>query len=74
LPRTNEENAAVARYEVLKKSLHTLPDFYFDEISLKWEVNSPDNPIISVTDDRIRDECTRVQEKVVKLLSKYEVA
>ena len=74
LPSTNEEKAAVAQYEALKKSLHTLPDFYFDAISLQWGLNSPDNPIIRVTDDRVRDECTRVQEKVVKHLSKYEVA
>ncbi len=73
-PGTDEDRTAVARYEALKKSLHTLPDFYFDDISLVWGSNSPDNPVISVTDDRIRDECTKVQEKVVRLLSKYEVA
>jgi hypothetical protein len=73
-PSTDEEKAAVAQYEALKKSLHPLPDFYFEAISLKWKFNSPDNPMIRVTDDSVRDECTRVQEKVVKLLSKYEGA
>jgi hypothetical protein len=72
--KTVEDKRAVARYEALKKSLHSLPEFHFRDISLEWGVNSPDNPIISVTDDRIRDECTRVQEKVIKLLSKYDVA
>lgn len=73
-PSTDEDKAAVARYEALKKSLHTLPDFYFADISLVWGFNSPDNPVISVADDRIRDECTKVQEKVARLLSKYEAA
>jgi hypothetical protein len=72
LPSTDEEKAAVAQYEALKKSLHTLPNFYFDGISLEWGFNSPDFPIISATDDRVRDECTRVQEKILKLLSKYD--
>ena len=74
LPSTNEEKAAVALYEALKKSLHALPDFYFEDISLKWEFNSPANPFISATDEHVRDECTGVQEKVVKLLSKYDGA
>lgn len=73
LPGTDEEKAAVAQYEALKTSLHTLPDFHFDTISLKWGFNSPDNPIIDVIDDRTHDECRRVQERVIKLLSKYEV-
>jgi hypothetical protein len=73
-PSTDEEKAVVAQYEALKTSLHPLPDFYFEAIGLKWGSNSPDNPVIRVTDDRVRDECTRVQEKVVKLLSKYEGA
>lgn len=70
-PSTNEEKVAVAQYQALKKSLRRLPDFYCDAISLEWSLNSPDYPIISITDDRIRDECTRVQEKVMKLLFKY---
>ncbi len=56
----------------MKKSWHSLPDFYFDNISLNWELNSPINPLLSVTDDHIRGECTRVQHKVMKLLSKYD--
>jgi hypothetical protein len=39
-------------------------------------IGSPDMPMaeIYVTDDRIRDECTRVQKMVVTLLSSYEKA
>ena len=74
LPSTDEEKASVAQYETLKESLHPLPDFYFNDISLEWGFNSPVRPIISVTDDHLRDECKGVQEKVIKLLSKYDAA
>jgi len=71
-PSTNEEKELVEEYEALKKSIHTLPDFYFDDISLRWALNSPNNPSISVSDDRIRLECTRVRDTAVSLLSRYE--
>jgi hypothetical protein len=74
LPRTKEEEMAVGQYEALKKSLHKIPDFYFGNVSLAWEFNSPGNPVIIVSDDRVRDECAKVQENVVRLLSKYEDA
>jgi len=73
-PRTNEEKEAVARYEALKKSFHRLPEFYFGDISLEWGINAPDNPLIVVDDERIRDECRRIQEKIIGLLTKYEKA
>jgi hypothetical protein len=72
LPTTNEEKAAVAQYETLKKSLHRLPDFYFDDISLEWGFNPPYGFGFIVADDHIHEECKGVQEKVGKLLSKYE--
>lgn len=74
LPSTKDEKVAVAQYEALKKSLHELPDFYFGTVSMNWAFNSPDNPTISVIDDRVRDECAKVQDKVVKLLTKYDAA
>lgn len=76
LPDTEEDKAAVARYEALKKSLHSLPDFYFRDFSLDWVIGSPSSlgPSIVISDETIRDECTRVQEKVVGLLSTYEKA
>jgi len=61
VPKNKEEEMAVAQYEALKKSLHTLPDFYFGTISLRWAFNSSDNRVMSIVDDRVRDECTRVQ-------------
>ena len=73
-PRTREEEAEFAQYEALKGSLHALPDFYFGSISLVWEFNSPNNPTIGIADNQVRDECTKVQEKVVSLLSRYEDA
>lgn len=72
-PIADNDKTAVTRYEALKRSLHSLPDFYFDDIGLVWGFNSPDAPIIHVTDDRVLDECTRVQEKIVRLLSKPDV-
>jgi len=70
-PRTIEEKATVERYEALKRSRHRLPDFYYGDIGLEWGVNSPNNPFIGIMDDRIREECYRVRDKVVKLLSSY---
>jgi hypothetical protein len=76
LRKTDEEKRAVARYEGLKNSLHFLPSYYFRDISLQWGIGSPDMPMpaIYVTDERIRDECTQIQNKVLKLLSSYEKA
>ena len=72
MPRTDSERTDVARYEALKASLHILPDFYFHDISLRWQLGSPGAHAIIITEDKIRDECTRVQKRVMKLLSKYD--
>jgi hypothetical protein len=74
IPKSKDDKADVARYEALQKSLHRLPDFYFDDISLEWGLNAPDNPDISISDDRDHKECTKVREKVGKLLTKYDAA
>ena len=74
LPRTDSERADVRRYEALKASLHSLPDFYFRDISLKLQPGSTSAGQIHVADDKVRNECTRVQEKIEKLLSKYDDA
>lgn len=73
-PTTEEDKVAVARYEALKNTLHSLPDFYFRDISLTWEIGSPSSygPAIDITDVKIRDEYTQVQKKVLGLLSTYE--
>ena len=76
--KTDEDKAAVARYDALKKSLHELPNFYFEEISLEWlygwlEVRDW-GVDIDIEDERIREECTQVQKKILSLLSKYEGA
>jgi len=73
IPGTDTERTDVARYNALKASLHILPDFYFRDISLRWGLGSPGDAI-NISDDKIRDECSRVQERVLKLLSKYRDA
>ena len=72
LPRTPEDKILVARYELLRKSRHSLPDFYFGDVSLKWGFNGPDSPIFSVRDERQSNECNLVQNRVVSLLTNYE--
>lgn len=72
LPVNEEDKKLVARYEALKSSLHLLPDFHFRDISVSWSYNGPGWPSIYVTDDRAREECSRVKVSVVKLLSKYD--
>lgn len=71
--KTDDDKRDVARYEALKKSWHSLPEFYFRDISLRWEHGSPEFPAIDIIDERIREECRRVQKKVLKLLTAYEV-
>ena len=74
LGKTEEDKEAVARYEALKKSRHSLPDYYFRDISLRQDVGlglSKFSEMFYITDERVHGECTRVQEKVVKLLSTY---
>lgn len=73
-PRNDSEKAVVARYDALKKSLHDLPDFKFHDIDLQWVYNTPGMPLMYVVDDKIRDECTRVQTAFLKLLTEYDDA
>ena len=73
-PRTEEDKTDVARYEALKKSVSSLPDFYFGDISLRWEIGSPEKPWGFIMDKQVRSECTEVQKTIVNLLKKYEDA
>ena len=70
---TDEDKAAVARYDALKMSRHSLPDYYFRDIGLRLAVGLSVSKFseIYITDERIRGECTKVQNSIVKLLSKY---
>ena len=67
-PSTNEEKADVTRYEALKESLYDLPEFYFRDFSLLSAFKAQ----TFIVDDRIRDECKQVEERVTKLLSRYD--
>ena len=67
-PRTDEEKKMVAQRQALKESLQRLPSFYYRDVSLELEFY----PSIWVIDDRIREECSQVMNKVLGLLSKYE--
>jgi hypothetical protein len=74
--RTVEEETAVARYNALKKSQHRLPEFHHGEISLQWLYGWLDDkgwgPDVYIEDERVREECTEIQKKILALLSKYE--
>lgn len=73
-PKTDADKAAAARYEELIKSKRDLPDFYFQEISIRWLYGSPEMDGLQkfhVKDERIRGECSKVRERVSKLFSKY---
>jgi len=71
---TDEEKAAVARYEALRNSRPRLPDYHFGDISLEWIIGAPawDGLTgIHVIDDRIREDCARIRKKMMELLSPY---
>jgi len=70
-PETAEQKTAVMRYKALKETLQLLPDYYYRDCSLSWIFSSPKRPGISITNDRIRKECTDTCSKVVNLLSTY---
>jgi len=77
LGKTDEEKAAADRYEALGSSMHSLPDYYFGNISLKWIIGSPALDGLFgdyVVDDRIREECLQSRKKIMELLSPYEDA
>jgi hypothetical protein len=73
-PETEEDKKLVDQYDSFKKSLHDIPEFYFHEISLKWIVNSPNNPVMSPIDSKTQVECDDIRDKVANLLSKYKDA
>ncbi len=68
------DQKAASRYEALKESLHSLPDFYFRDISLSWQIGSPDQTSLNIIDEGVRDQCAQVRQKVLKLLSDYKAA
>lgn len=73
-PRTDAEKAMVARYEALQHELHSLPDFYFRCIGLQAQFDPAALPETKFSDARVRDECARIQQGILNLLSRYEDA
>jgi hypothetical protein len=76
---SEEQKAAVARYEALRNSRHDLPRFYSRNLSLEWVYGWLDNSVsgnadVAIYDAKEREECTRVQKKILALLSRYEDA
>lgn len=72
VPRNDSDKQLLAQYNALK--LHYVPDYYFRTISLDLEGEPGGRGIgdFSPKDEQVRDECTRVREILMKLLSKYE--
>jgi hypothetical protein len=66
----------VERYNQLNESLHNLPDYYYQDLTLKseWSEWLTGPPYNQVVDDAARQECAQVMDKVIGLLSKYEGA
>jgi len=65
-PANEEEKREFEEYKQLDASLHRLPDFYFEDLSLELE---PDT--LRLDDDTIQKECEDVRQKVVRTLSAY---
>ena len=65
-PANDEEKREFEEYKRLDSSLHSLPDFYFADMSLSC---SPDNQ--SPIDDKVREECKQVRQKIAQVLSTY---
>jgi len=73
VPRTDLDKQLVDQYNALKKILHDVPGFYFRNISLDLEGFPGRSPISFIPEDNhVSEECSRVQETLIKLLSKYE--
>jgi len=73
-PRDDEEKKLVSKYEAIKQSGNKLPDLYFRDISLEWSSNSPNKPYrqTALRDPTVKAECTKVQEKLARIMEKYE--
>lgn len=72
LPQKEEDKKDVARYNYFKKSLHHLPDFHFEKLSLHWIIGDPKHPMIYIENNNYRLECDNTRKKVIAILSAYE--
>ena len=88
MPRTDEEKQRVENYEQVKSGLHSLPHFYFADISLSWVLPYDDIAIIppglfgSSPGSADRAELEKmpgwmrqeeeIARRVLKLLTRYE--
>lgn len=72
LAQTDGDKTLAFRYDSLKNSTRDLPDFYFQDISMTWALNSPANPTISVIDPKIHKECNSVRTEVGNLAFHYK--
>lgn len=71
-PSKEKDKKDVVRYNALKRSLHELPDFYFEDLTVNWVVGSPEYPMIYVEGDKIRAECENTRKKIVAIFSAYK--
>ena len=65
-PPMTRKNGNLPEYNRLDASLHRLPDFYFENLS---STCSPDYQ--QPADDKIRDECKQVRNKITQVFSTY---
>ena len=65
-PANEEEKGEFEEYKRLDSSLHSLPDFYFGDLSLSCSPGDQD-PV----DDKVRDECKLVRQRITQVLSTY---
>jgi hypothetical protein len=71
-PEKEEDKKLVARYEALKQSLHELPDFSGENLSLDWLINGPDFSVTSYpAEDQVFEEFDAARKSVMKVLTPY---
>jgi hypothetical protein len=71
MPDNEQDRVLVSQYNQLKKSLHDLPKFYFNDLSLSWIYGSPQKEWHYVIDKKIRNECNSVRVDILSILTKY---
>jgi hypothetical protein len=72
-PRGEEQKTVVREFESLKEDFLELPDYFFKEVSLKWNgwTTSWDAAFRRVVDENIGKECDTLHQELVRFLKPY---